>query len=200
MTQFAPILPEIILTIGAVVLMMVAAFGGPRSGPFVSWAAVAVLIGATVALAGPPTEAGAIFGGLITADFFASFGKAVVFLSSVVAIIAAHGWFERDTEHGVEAALHGKALIQDLRREPRNRAFAFKVVKVAGDKLTRALAWLNLAESGKLFLVRGPWIDEFVDEVAKFPHGKHDDQIDAVSVAVEMLAKREFRSGGALIK
>ena len=42
MTQFAPILPEIILTVGAVVLMMVAAFGGPRSGPFVSWAAVAI--------------------------------------------------------------------------------------------------------------------------------------------------------------
>lgn len=106
---------------------------------------------------------------------------------------------ERDTEHGVEAALHGKALIQDLRREPRNRAFAFKEVKVAGDKLTRALAWLNLAEAGKLFLVRGAWIDEFVDEVAKFPHGKHDDQIDAVSVAVEMLAKKEFRSRGFLI-
>ena len=107
---------------------------------------------------------------------------------------------ERNTEHGVESALHGKALIQDLRREPRNRAFAFKEVKVAADKLTRALAWLNLAEAGKVYLVRGAWIDEFVDEVAKFPHGKHDDQIDAVSVAVEMLAKKEFRSGGALIK
>jgi predicted phage terminase large subunit-like protein len=107
---------------------------------------------------------------------------------------------ERNTEHGVESALHGKALIQDLRREPRNRAFAFKEVKVAGDKLTRALAWLNLAESGKLYLVRGSWIDEFVDEVSKFPHGKHDDQIDAVSVAVEMLAKKQFRSGGVLVK
>ena len=106
---------------------------------------------------------------------------------------------ERDTEHGVEAALHGKALIQDLRSDPRNRAFAFKEIKVAADKLTRALAWLNLAEAGKLFLVRGPWIDEFVDEVAKFPHGKHDDQIDAVSVAVSMLAKKENRAGGFLI-
>jgi NADH-quinone oxidoreductase subunit N len=121
MNQFAPILPEIILTIGAVVLMMVAAFGGPRSGPFVSWAAVAVLIAATVALPGPPTDAGAIFGGLVTADFFASFGKAVVFLSSVVAIIAAHGWFERDTEHGPEysvlvllTALGGSVMVSAI--------------------------------------------------------------------------------------
>ena len=106
---------------------------------------------------------------------------------------------ERDTEHGIESALHGKALIQDLRRERTVRAFAFKEVKVAGDKLTRSLAWLNLAEAGKLFLVRGAWIDDFLDEIARFPHGKHDDQIDAVSVAVSMLAKKEGRTGGALI-
>jgi NADH-quinone oxidoreductase subunit N len=118
MNQFAPILPEIILTVGAIVLMMVAAFAGRRSGGFVSWAAVAVLIAATIALAGPPTEAGVIFGGLITADFFGSFGKAVVFLSSAVAVIAAHGWFERNTEHGPEysvlilfTALGGSVMI-----------------------------------------------------------------------------------------
>ena len=106
---------------------------------------------------------------------------------------------ERDTEHGVESALHGKALIQDLRSQRENRAFAFKEVTVAADKLTRALAWLNLAEAGKLFLVRGAWIDEFLDEVSRFPHGKHDDQIDAVSVAVSMLAKKENHAGGWLI-
>ena len=102
MNQFATILPELILTVGAIVLMLVAAFAGRRSGSFTSWASVAILIGATVALAGPPTEAGVIFGGLITADFFGSFGKAVVFLASAVAVIAAHGWFERNTEHGPE--------------------------------------------------------------------------------------------------
>ena len=48
MNQFAPILPELIITIGAIVLMMVAAFGGRRSGGFTSWASVAVLIAATI--------------------------------------------------------------------------------------------------------------------------------------------------------
>jgi NADH-quinone oxidoreductase subunit N len=51
---------------------------------------------------GAPSHAGGVFGGLITADLFGSFGKAIVFLSSAVAIIAAHGWFERDTEHSPE--------------------------------------------------------------------------------------------------
>jgi len=102
MNQFAPILPEIILTVGAIVLMMVAAFGGRRSGGLVSWAAVAVLILATVVLKGAPSNAGVIFGGLVSADLFGSFGKAVIFIASAVAIIAAHGWFERDAEHGPE--------------------------------------------------------------------------------------------------
>ncbi|MBL8181309.1 MAG: phage terminase large subunit [Blastocatellia bacterium] len=95
---------------------------------------------------------------------------------------------EPDTEHGIEAAMHGQAVVQDLRRDADLGRFAFRQVNVRGDKLTRALAWLNLAEEGKLRLVRGPWIDGFVDEVCRFPHGRHDDQIDAISIAVEMLS------------
>src|SRR3989337_1358732 len=99
--NFAPILPEIILTIAAVVLMMVATIG-KRAAGLTTWAAVASLLGATVALLGAPQTAGPLFGGLIVADGFGAFGKVVVFLSAAVAIIAAHGWFERGTEHGAE--------------------------------------------------------------------------------------------------
>lgn len=103
---------------------------------------------------------------------------------------------EMDTEHGIEASMTGKAIVQELRRERGIRSFAFREVEVSGDKLTRALAWLNLAESGKLIMIRGPWIDAFVDEIARFPSGKHDDQIDAVSVAVSMMTLQRYRSGG----
>ena len=118
MNQFAPILPELIVTVGAIALMMVAAFGGRRSGGFTSWASVAVLIAATLALVGPPTNAGGVFGGLITADLFGSFGKVIIFIASAVSIIAAHGWFERDTEHSAEysvlilfSALGGAVMV-----------------------------------------------------------------------------------------
>ena len=94
---------------------------------------------------------------------------------------------ENNTEHGIEAAIHGQAVVQELRRERGFRQFAFRQVRVSTDKLTRALAWLNLAEEGKVHLVRGPWNDEFVDEVCRFPNGRHDDQVDAVSIAVNML-------------
>jgi NADH-quinone oxidoreductase subunit N len=102
MTYFAAIVPELILMIGAIFLMMVAAFAGRRAVGVISWLAVAFLIAATVALIGAPTHAGPVFGGLIAADGFASFGKAVIFPSAAVAVLMAHGWFERGTEHANE--------------------------------------------------------------------------------------------------
>lgn len=102
---------------------------------------------------------------------------------------------EKNTVHGIEKALHGEALVQSLRRVPAVRHVAFKAVKVDTDKYTRALTWANLAEEGRVFLVRGGWCDEFLDEVCRFT-GKgdtHDDQVDAVSLAVGMLSKRRAR-------
>jgi NADH-quinone oxidoreductase subunit N len=105
MGRLAPLLPEIIIAIGAMVLMMVAAFAGRRAAGLVSWLAVALLIAATVALVGSPSHGGPIFDGLLAADLFGSFGKAIIYPAAAVAIIAAHGWFERGTEHGCEYAV-----------------------------------------------------------------------------------------------
>jgi len=102
---------------------------------------------------------------------------------------------ETDTEHGIEEALHGRAFIQDLRRDERLRGHKFKGVKVEGDKLARALSWQNLAEEGRLRLVRGPWNRDFIEEACQFPHGHHDDQIDAVSLAVSMFQQKHGTYG-----
>jgi len=102
MVRFAPLLPEIILAIGGLVLMMLAAFTGRRGAGMVGWLAIALLMAATVALIGAPSHAGPLFEGMVSADLFASFGKAIIFPSAAVAIIASHGWFERDNEHPAE--------------------------------------------------------------------------------------------------
>ncbi len=99
--NLAAILPELILTLSAIVLMMVAAIGR-RTTVFTTWAAVAALIAACFALLGEPQTAGPLFGGLIVADGFGAFGKLICFVSAAVAIVAAHGWFERGSEHGAE--------------------------------------------------------------------------------------------------
>ena len=96
---------------------------------------------------------------------------------------------ERDTRHGIEDSSSCKSIIDSLRREKDLLRFSFKPVPVINDKLTRALAWSHLAEAGKLKLVRGAWIKPFVSELIRFPKGKHDDQVDAVSVAVQLMAE-----------
>jgi NADH-quinone oxidoreductase subunit N len=100
--NFAGFLPELILTAGAIILMMVAAFGGQRASGATTWLAVLLLLGATFSLLGAPQSAGPLFGGLIVADGFGAFGKLLIFLGAAVAIIAAHNWFERDFEHAAE--------------------------------------------------------------------------------------------------
>ena len=105
MGRFASILPELILSIGGTILMIAAAFAGRRGSVVISWLAVALLLGATAALVGAPSHAGPVFDGLLAADLFASFGKAIIFPSAAVAIIAAHGWFERGSEHASEYAV-----------------------------------------------------------------------------------------------
>src|SRR5690242_20349890 len=98
MGRFAPLLPELILSIGGTILMMIAAFTGRRGAGVTSWLAVALLLAATAALIGAPSHAGPIYDGFVSADLFASFGKAIMFPAAAVAIIAAQGWFEQDHE------------------------------------------------------------------------------------------------------
>jgi NADH-quinone oxidoreductase subunit N len=100
--NFAPILPELILTVGSIALMMVAAFLGRRGSVLTSWASIALLLLAAVSLLGPPQSAGVLFGGQLVADGFGALGKLIIYLCAAVAIVMAHGWFERDFEHGAE--------------------------------------------------------------------------------------------------
>ncbi|WP_341632388.1 NADH-quinone oxidoreductase subunit NuoN [Sphingomonas agri] len=101
----APLLPELILSFGGTILMMVAAFAGRRGSALTNWLAVAILLGATAALVGAPSHGGPVFEGFVSADLFASFGKAIIFPAAAVAIIAAHGWFDGDHEHSAEYAV-----------------------------------------------------------------------------------------------
>src|SRR3954468_14947194 len=105
MGRFAPLLPELVLSIGGTILMMVAAFTGRRGSGLVRWLAARALSAATALLVGAPSHAGPVFDGLVTEDLFASFGRAIIYPAAAIAIIAAHGWFERGTEHAGEYAV-----------------------------------------------------------------------------------------------
>ncbi len=87
-------LPEIVLSLGALALMLVAAWGGQAASRAISWAAVAVLIGAAIALIGPASNGGAAFYGLYKADAFAAFCKVLIYGAAAVAIIIAPRFFD----------------------------------------------------------------------------------------------------------
>lgn len=66
--------------------------------------------------------------------------------------------------------------------------YPFEGVRSTGDKTTRAEVLASAAEAGRVFLVDGPWVKAFLDEVEMFPNGPHDDQVDAASGAVLSLS------------
>ena len=56
------------------------------------------------------------------------------------------------------------------------------------DKQTRAQAVTPLIEAGKIFLPQSaPWVSDFVEEMACFPNGVHDDVVDATTQALNYL-------------
>ncbi len=66
--------------------------------------------------------------------------------------------------------------------------FPFAFERPTGSKATRAMPFAAQAEAGNVFLVRGQWNADFLDEAQAFP-GTHDDQIDAASGGVAKLAR-----------
>src|SRR5690606_20948279 len=85
--------PEASLAVGGLVLLMIGAFAGEKSTRFVSALSVLLLIGAAaLAVTGPLGQA---FNGAYSADPLAVYGKALIFLSSAVAIVLGDGWMKR---------------------------------------------------------------------------------------------------------
>ena len=82
--------PELILAVGALVLLMIGVFNGDKSAPTVTGLAVALLIasGLWLLIAAPEGEA---FGGAYLADPFARFMKVLALIGSIVAMIMTVG-------------------------------------------------------------------------------------------------------------
>ncbi len=69
------------------------------------------------------------------------------------------------------------------------RGYAYTASPESGDKVTRASPLAAQVEIGNVMLVRGEWINDFLDEAAQFPSGKFKDQVDAASRAFMELNK-----------
>jgi len=82
----------------------------------------------------------------------------------------------------------GQAGVADVEATVRALVgFATKRVRAAKDKLTYAEIWSPLVEHHQVLVLEGAWNDAFFSELEAFPDGGHDDQVDAVSGAFQVL-------------
>lgn len=79
----------------------------------------------------------------------------------------------------IEDKASGQQLLQDVRRETQLPLIA-RMPK--GDKITRFAAVSAMIEAGRVALPeQAPWLSDFEQEILLFPHGEHDDQVDALT-------------------
>src|SRR6056300_747840 len=89
----------------------------------------------------------------------------------------------------VEKKSAGTALYQELRRMG-IPVQEFTPHRGSGDKLARLNAVTDIVASGLCWVPRTRLAEELVDEVAAFPFGSHDDQVDCLSMTLA-----RFRQG-----
>jgi len=96
----------------------------------------------------------------------------------------------------IEDKANGPAILDTLKV----KISGLIPVEPQGGKEVRAQRITPLIEAHNVHLPEGePWVDEFVEEFARFPKGEHDDQVDSCSQALTWLAARAERPCGAVV-
>lgn len=73
--------------------------------------------------------------------------------------------------------------------------FRVNFVRMSGSKTIRAEPFASQVNAGNVFMQRAAWNSILVDELKSFPVGRHDDQVDALSLGFSSLIDR----GGGLV-
>ena len=86
----------------------------------------------------------------------------------------------------IEDKANGPAVITMLKRE----IPGLIAIEPHGSKVSRAMAVAPYVESGNVWLPMpkyAPWLHDLLEELAAFPSVKHDDQVDAMTQAINYL-------------
>ena len=84
----------------------------------------------------------------------------------------------------VEKKASGQSLIQDMRRA----GLPVLEYNPDRDKVARVYAASPLMEAGRLWIPKGKkWADDLIEELIRFPNAAHDDQVDALTMAVHYM-------------
>jgi predicted phage terminase large subunit-like protein len=91
----------------------------------------------------------------------------------------------------VEEAANGHAVIQRFKKKITNCI----AIPPTGSKQSRASAASPIAHAGNCFLPNPekhnvPWVNVFIEELAVFPNGENDDQVDSWSQAINYMMQK----------
>ncbi len=100
----------------------------------------------------------------------------------------------KDVFIGIEEVAKDAAFLKELKTKLLNAGYKVITMRNREKKETRAYLWEPLAELGAISLVRGEWNQAWLAEICSFPLAAHDDQVDSMSGAMEML--RVIRKDG----
>ena len=93
----------------------------------------------------------------------------------------------------VEDQASGQSLIQELKWQT---ALPIVAIRPDRDKLSRAQAATPMIEAGKAYLPQGAsWLHQFLDELASFPTGVHDDVVDSTTQALNYIHRPQSKNG-----
>jgi len=124
--------------------------------------------------------------------------KRLNFPQTIVAMMKMHEKWPEAHLKLVEDKANGPAVIDTLR----DKIPGLVAVTPVGSKESRLSACSPDIEAGNVFIPVAelcPWIDGYVDEVASFPKGVFDDQVDSTSQALNRLKKHRFVKGKPLV-
>jgi NADH-quinone oxidoreductase subunit N len=100
--ELLPALPEIVLAVGAMVLLMLGAFRGERSAGAMNWLAILLLIGAGAVIVWLPAGKLIGFGGSFIVDPFARFLKLLALAGSATAILMSTTYLKLERQQRFE--------------------------------------------------------------------------------------------------
>lgn len=101
-----------------------------------------------------------------------------------------HIWIEREPGNA------GKAQLHMIGGELSDQGVSVRGNPVTGDKLVRAELLATASQQGRVFIMDAEWNQAFLEEIEDFPDGPHDDQVDAVAGALQVMRPRRA-SGSA---
>lgn len=94
----------------------------------------------------------------------------------------------------IEAIGGFRVAASDLTHDPDLMGVTIRSITHKASKVDLASRWAVWAEEGRVCLVDGGYISEFVDQASTFPLSKHDDMIDVVSQGFNALSKPQGRA------